>query len=108
MKLKRARGYDPLPKKADSAEELLEKFMANLIKDYNEIKRSKPFAAEPYVISHLKRIRHLDPETRQEGTSEQQEDTEERLLKMFYRLLSEYEETGKFSLEMKDKRLTDS
>src|SRR5262249_15273078 len=50
----------------------------------------------------LKRLRHLDPETGQECTPEQQEEFEEQLLKMFYRLLRETEQKGEFSLEIKD------
>jgi hypothetical protein len=93
---------DPLPDSAASAEELLEKFMGNLIEHYNLILRSEPFGAERYVKKHLQRLRHSDPETGKEGTQEQQEEFQEQLLKMFYRLLTEHEETGKFSLEMKE------
>jgi hypothetical protein len=99
---------DPLPDSAASAEELLGKFMGNLIEHYNQIIRTEPFAAERYVKKHLQRLRHSDPETGKECTPEQQEDFQERLLKMFYRLLRETEETGGFNLEIKDKRSTDS
>jgi len=84
---------DPLPDGAASGDELLEKFMANLIEHYNVFIRTQPFAAEPYIVRHLKRLRHFDPETGKEGTPEQQEEFQVQLLKMFYQKVRESEES---------------
>jgi len=77
---------DPMPENASSGDELLEKFLSNLVEIYRKIAPRQPVDAHRYVVQQLSRLQKFDPETKQPSPPEEQKEFQEKLLTMFKRL----------------------